>query len=154
MRFANPSADSIRRLLGAARTIAVVGLSDNPQRPSYEVTSTMLDFGYRIVPVNPALAVWEGIRAFPDLASASAALGSNVRSGVGSDAGSPSIDIVNVFRRPEHIAGIVEECIRLRLPAVWLQLGVVDETAALRAHEAGITVVMDRCIKMERTRIG
>lgn len=150
MRFANPSADSIRRLLGAARTIAVVGLSDNPQRPSYEVTSTMLDFGYRIVPVNPALAVWEGIRAFPDLSSACEAM----RSGVGSDAGSGGIDIVNVFRRPEHIAGIVDDCIRLRLPALWLQLGVVDEAAALCAHEAGITVVMDRCIKMERTRIG
>jgi uncharacterized protein len=150
MRFANPSADSIRRLLGTARTIAVVGLSDNPQRPSYEVTSTMLDFGYRIVPVNPALAVWEGIRAFPDLASAS----ESMRSAMASDAGSAGIDIVNLFRRPEHIAGIVEECIRLRLPALWLQLGVVDEAAALRAQEAGITVVMDRCIKMERTRIG
>jgi uncharacterized protein len=146
MPFANPSADSIRRLLGAARTIAVVGLSDNPQRPSYEVTSTMLDFGYHIVPVNPALAVWEGIRAFPDLASASEALGPDV--------GSAGIDIVNVFRRPEHIAGIVDDCIRLRLPALWLQLGVVDEAAALRARAAGIVVVMDRCIKMERTRIG
>jgi predicted CoA-binding protein len=146
MRFANPSPDAIRRLLGAARTIAVVGLSDNPQRPSYEVTSTMLDFGYRIVPVNPTLAVWEGIRAFPDLSSACDAM----RPDVGSD----GIDIVNVFRRPEHIGGIVDDCIRLRLPALWLQLGVIDEAAALRAHEAGIVVVMDRCIKMERTRMG
>ena len=67
MTFANPSAADIEKLLRSARTIAVVGLSDNPQRPSYEVASTLLDYGYRIVPVNPALAVWEGIRAVPDL---------------------------------------------------------------------------------------
>jgi predicted CoA-binding protein len=68
--------------------------------------------------------------------------------------GKGGIDIVEVFRRPQHIAGIVDDCIRLGLPALWLQLGVVDEQAALRAREAGITVVMDRCIKVERTRIG
>jgi predicted CoA-binding protein len=142
MPFANPPNDAIRRLLGTARTIAVVGLSDNPRRPSYEVAAAMLDFGYRIVPVNPNLAVWEGIRAVPDLGHA--------RQAVAPD----GIDVVDVFRRPEHIPALVDECIRLQLPALWLQLGVVDEAAALRAQQAGITVVMDRCIKVERMRIG
>ena len=136
MSFANPSSEAIRRLLGAARTIAVVGLSDNPQRPSHEVASALLDFGYRIVPVNPMLAVWEGIRAVPDLGHAQ-------------QAAPEGIDIVNVFRRPEHIPAIVDDCIRLGMPALWLQLGVVDAAAALRAQQAGITVVMNRCIKVD-----
>jgi uncharacterized protein len=142
MPFANPPSDVIRRLLGAARTIAVVGLSDNPRRPSYEVAAALLDFGYRIVPVNPRLAVWEGIRAVPDLAHAQQAVEPD------------GIDIVDVFRRPAHIPALVDECIRLQLPALWLQLGVIDAVAALRAQQAGITLVMDRCIKVERMRIG
>ena len=142
MTFANPAAADIEKLLRSARTIAVVGLSDNPQRPSYEVASTLLDYGYRIVPVNPALAVWEGIRAVPDLHHVAEVL----------DPGE-QVDIVDVFRQPSHVAGIVDDCIRLGLPALWLQLGVVDETAAQRAVAAGIQVVMDKCIKIERSRL-
>lgn len=143
MPFSNPSNDSIASLLSSARTIAVVGLSDNPRRPSYDVAAAMLDFGYRIVPVNPALAVWEGIRAVPDLDHVADALGPHER-----------IDIVNVFRRSEHVAAIVADCIRLQVPALWLQIGVIDAAAAERAQAAGITVVMDRCIKVERMRSG
>lgn len=142
MAFVNPSAADIADLLRSARTIAVVGLSDNPQRPSYEVASTLLDYGYRIVPVNPALAVWEGIRAVPDLDHVSEVLGPGEQ-----------IDIVDVFRQPEHVAQIVDDCIRLELPALWLQLGVVDEAAAQRAVDAGIRVVMDKCIKIERGKL-
>jgi uncharacterized protein len=141
MSFSNPPTETLSALLRSAKTVAVVGLSDNPRRPSYEVASYLLDAGYRIVPVNPGLAVWEGIRAAPDLATACESLGGE------------RIDIVDVFRQPRHVAGIVDECIRLKLPALWLQLGVVDEAAASRASQAGITVVMDRCIKVERMRI-
>jgi uncharacterized protein len=143
MSFSNPSTETLSALLSAARIIAVVGLSDNPQRPSYEVASFLLDAGYRILPVNPGLAVWEGIRAVPDLERAQALLADGER-----------IDIVNVFRQPRHVAAIVDECIRLQLPALWLQLGVVDEDAARRAADVGITVVMNRCIKVDRMRMG
>jgi predicted CoA-binding protein len=143
MAFLNPAPAEIVRLLRDARTIAVVGLSDNPQRPSYEVAATLLDFGYRIIPVNPALAVWEGIRAVPDLDHLTGVLGPGEQ-----------VDIVNVFRQPRHVAAIVDDCLRLQLPTLWLQLGVIDEAAAQRAREAGMTVVMDRCLKVERMRIG
>lgn len=143
MAFQNPPPTEIARLLREARTVAVVGLSDNPQRPSYDVASALLDYGYRIIPVNPALAVWEGIRAIPDLDHLSQVLGPGEQ-----------VDIVDVFRQPQHVASLVEDCLRLQLPALWLQLGVVDEVAARHAQEAGMTVVMDRCIKVERMRMG
>lgn len=143
MAFTSPRDEAIQALLLKARTIAVVGLSDNPQRPSYEVASTLRDYGYRIIPVNPSLAVWEGIRAVADLDHLSDVLGAGERP-----------DIVNVFREPQHVGRIVDDCIRLKVPAVWLQLGVIDEAAAQRAVDAGIAVVMNRCIKVERMRMG
>ena len=143
MAFSNPAADAIDTLLRNARTIAILGLSDNPRRPSYEVAETLRDLGYRIVPVNPRLAVWEGIRAVPDLDHVAEVLAPGER-----------IDIVDVFRAPEQVAGIVEDCIRLKLPALWLQPGVIDEAAAERAVAAGMTVVMNRCIKVDRMRMG
>ncbi len=142
MPFTNPPTDQIDALLRAAKTIAVVGLSDDPQRPSHEVAVTLRDFGYRIIPVNPTLTVWEGVRAVPDLDRVSDALGPGER-----------VDIVEVFRQPQHVARIVDDCIRLKLPAIWLQLGVIDEAAAQRAKNAGLTVVMDRCMKVERMRM-
>jgi uncharacterized protein len=141
MSFSNPGSGAIDELLRKARTIAVVGLSDNPRRPSYDVAASLRDVGYRIIPVNPGLAVWEGMRAVPDLDHIGEILGPTER-----------VDIVNVFRRPEHVSAIVDDCIRLELPALWLQLGVVDEAAAQRAVASGICVVMDRCIKIERLR--
>jgi predicted CoA-binding protein len=143
MPFANPDQSEIVRLLREARTIAVVGLSDNPQRDSYQVAATLLDYGYRIIPVNPRLAVWEGMRAIPDLDHLSEVLGPGEQ-----------VDIVDVFRQPQYVSEVVDDCIRLQLPAIWLQLGVVDEGAAQRAQDAGLTVVMDRCMKIERMRLG
>jgi predicted CoA-binding protein len=99
----------------------------------------MRAYGYRIVPVNPEIAGWQGEPSFPSLAEALSA----------QPAGSP-IDIVDVFRRSEHVAAIVDDCLRLRLPALWLQFGVIDDDAAARAQAAGMTVVMDRCILVER----
>lgn len=142
MPFSNPPTETISTLLRASRIVAVVGLSDNPNRPSYEVASALLDYGYRVIPVNPDLTVWEGVRAVPDLDH----LGDVLSPG-------EHVDIVNVFRRPEHVAGIVDDCVRLQLPALWLQLGVVDDAAAERAVAAGITVVMNKCIKVERMRL-
>ncbi|HEY6641732.1 CoA-binding protein [Povalibacter sp.] len=143
MAFANPAPDAIEALLRSARVIAVVGLSDNPHRPSYEVAATLLDYGYRIIPVNPALSVWEGIRAVPDLDHVSEVLSPGEH-----------VDIVNVFRRPEHVDQIVADCLHLRFPALWLQLGVVNEAAAQQAIAGGMTVIMDKCIKVERMRMG
>lgn len=142
MTFQNPSPAQIAELLTQARTIAVVGLSDDPMRPSYDVAEALAGYGYRIIPVNPALTAWQGIPAVPTLEAAVAALKAGEQ-----------IDIVDVFRQPQHIAGIVDDCLRLKLPALWLQLGVVDETAALRAQSGGTTVVMDKCIKVERMRM-
>ena len=142
MPFSNPPTDAIESLLRTARIVAVVGLSDNPNRPSYEVASAMLDYGYRIIPVNPGLTVWEGVRAVPSLDHLGDVLSPGER-----------VDIVNVFRQPQHVAEAVDDCIRLQLPALWLQLGVVDEAAAERAVNAGMTVVMNKCIKVERMKM-
>lgn len=129
MAFRNPSFESIRTLLGATRSIAVIGLSPRPERPSHSVSAAMQRFGYRIIPVRPALAEVLGEKAFPDL-----------------HALPEKPDLVNVFRAPEHVAAIVDACIALGIRAIWLQDGVVDEAAAARAVQAGITVVMNRCI--------
>jgi predicted CoA-binding protein len=136
MTFANPSNQEIANLLKSARTLAVVGLSANPSRPSYEVAEAMQSFGFTILPVNPAIAEWQGIPAYATLEQAA----------------TRGIDIVNVFRQPEHVSGIVKDCLRLRLPALWLQLGVVDEAAAQTAQAGGMVVVMNKCIKVERLR--
>jgi predicted CoA-binding protein len=139
LRFANPPRADIEALLRRARTLAVVGLSADPARTSHGVSAAMQRFGYRVIPVNPAIDAALGERAVPDLARLADAL----RPG-------EQVDIVNVFRRPGHVAGIVDECIALGLPALWLQEGVVDEAAAQRARDAGIFVVMDRCIYKDR----
>ncbi len=110
-------------------------------RPSHGVARAMQQFGYRIVPITPTSERILGERCFADLATAVAQLGSS------------TIDIVDVFRRPEHVAEIVADCIRLRLPALWLQDGVVDAAAAAQARDAGIFTVMDRCIYRDRAAI-
>jgi predicted CoA-binding protein len=137
--FQNPSRDAIRALLERSRTIAVVGLSDDPARPSYGVTRSMRGFGYRILPVNPALEAWDGLPAYPDLDAAVKSLGPQEH-----------VDIVNVFRRPAHAGRVVDDCLRLGVPALWLQVGVINEEAATRAAAGGMTVVMDRCIYVDR----
>lgn len=127
--FNNPSPDEIRAFLHTLHTIAVVGLSPKPNRPSHKVARAMQGFGYRIHPVRPAVDTVLGEVAVPDL-----------------HALQQPVDLVNVFRASQYVSGIVDSCIELGLPAIWLQDGVIDTAAALRAREAGLFVVMDRCI--------
>ena len=133
--FVNPPAEQIEQLLRTARTIAVVGLSPDRTRPSHGVARAMQRFGYRIIPVAPGAESILGEPAVPSLDQLPEVLSGDER-----------VDIVDVFRRPEHVAGIVSDCIRLKLPALWLQEGVIDQAAAERAVRAGIFTVMDRCI--------
>lgn len=126
--------DEIRHLLQTTRTIAVVGLSDKLWRPSHDVAAYLRSAGYTIVPINPRVKRVLGSTAYPDLISA---------------AREHPIDLVNVFRKPEFVPEIVEQAIVIKAKAIWLQLGVIHLEAARRAHEAGLSVVMDRCIKVE-----
>ncbi|NNM79637.1 MAG: CoA-binding protein [Gallionella sp.] len=129
MTFANPTTEQIRQLLHQVRRVAVLGLSPNPARPSFRVARGLQSRGYRIVPVRPLVTEVLGERAYPDLESL------------------PELpDIVDVFRASEHVPAIVESCIKLGIKNLWLQDGVIDEAAALRAQQAGMTVVMDRCM--------
>jgi len=141
-RFQNPAPQAIRELLDRSRTLAVVGLSDDPSRPSFGVSQSMQQMGYRILPVNPSLQEWQGIPAYPTIAAAAAALAPGER-----------IDIVNVFRRPAQVDAVVDECLRLGIGALWLQQGVINEPAAERAAASGMTVVMDRCIYVDRVSL-
>ena len=137
MRFTNPAPDEIDRLLREIRSVAVVGLSPNPARPSFRVAQGLQGFGYRIMPVRPLVAEVLGEKAYPDLESL------------------PVLpDIVDVFRASEHVTAIVESCIRLSIKKLWLQEGVINEEAALRAQQAGITVVMDRCMWRDAVKFG
>ena len=140
--FRNPDHSEIENLLRTARTIAVVGLSSDPTRPSHSVARSLQGFGYRIIPVTPSADSVLGEPAVPDLDHARSVL----RPG-------ETIDVVEVFRRPEHVAALVDDCIRLKFPALWLQDGVVDEVAAARAQAAGIFTVMDRCMYRDRARL-
>ncbi|GAB4478798.1 MAG: CoA-binding protein [Anaerolineae bacterium] len=127
---------TLRDILAQARVIAVVGHSDKPHRTSYQIGRQLERWGYVVYPVNPTVSRIDGERCYPSLAAVPEA-----------------VDIVNVFRRPEHLAGIVEEAIQIGAKTIWTQLGVIDEAAARRAEEAGLTVVMDRCIKIEYQRL-
>lgn len=127
--FANPTPDQIRSLLREVKTIAVVGLSPRVERPSYRVSRAMQGFGYRIVPVRPAVTEVLGEKAYARLSDIPF-----------------QVDLVDVFRNADEVGPIVDECIALGVKRLWLQDGVVNEEAAERARAAGITVVMDRCL--------
>lgn len=129
MQFSNPTPEQICTLLHQVRSVAVVGLSPQPARPSFNVAKALQSFGYRIIPVRPMIDEVLGEKAYPDLESLS-----------------ENPDIVDVFRASEHVPEIVESCIRLGIKNLWLQDGVIHEAAALRAQQAGINVVMDRCM--------
>ena len=131
MEFKNPPRDAIVALLQRASTIAIVGLSSNPERDSYGVARALQEFGYRVVPVRPGSGRILDEPVVDDLRKVAKA------------------DIVDVFRAPVHIDGIVDACIEKGFKALWLQEGVVDVAAAERARKAGILVVMDRCILKE-----
>ena len=133
-----PEPDPIADLLQRSRTIAVVGLSNRPLRPSHGVSAYMQTQGYHIIPVNPEIRGSLGERAYASLLDVP-----------------KKIDIVNIFRRPEFVEGVVDQAISLKVPAIWMQEGVVHEKAAQKARQAGILVIMDRCIlKEHRARFG
>ncbi|MGA8006182.1 MAG: CoA-binding protein [Burkholderiales bacterium] len=134
--FRNPANEDIRDLLARARTVAVVGLSPRPERPSHRIARRLQSWGYRVIPVRPAVSEVLGEKAYPRLADVP-----------------HRIDLVDVFRAAEQLGPIVEQCIALGLRAIWIQEGIVNEPAAERARAAGMLVVMDRCISVEYRRL-
>ena len=124
-------------ILNSSRVVAVVGLSAKPNRPSYRVAAYLKTQGYRIIPVNPAESEILGELCYPDLNSVS-----------------ESVDVVDIFRRSEEVLPIVKEAIRIGAKAVWMQEGVINEEAAARAREAGLMVVMDKCMLKEHRKLG
>ena len=134
--FANPSDAAIRARLARAKTIAVVGLSPRPDRPSHRIARRLQQWGYRVIPVRPAVSEVLGEKAYARLADVP-----------------QQIDLVDVFRAADQIGAIVEQCIALGIPAVWIQQGIVNEAAAARAQDAGLFVVMDRCISVDYRRL-
>ncbi|TMA25274.1 MAG: CoA-binding protein [Deltaproteobacteria bacterium] len=137
MAFRNPSPDEIKAFLLRIRTIAVVGLSRDPDRPSYSVAMYLQNNGYKIVPVRPGGGEILGEKVYERLHEVPF-----------------KIDVVDHFRRATQVGGHIDEAIALKLPAVWMQEGVVDEAAAERARKAGLFVVMDRCMLKEHRKAG
>ena len=134
----SPQVDAIADLLKRCITIAVVGLSNSPLRPSHGVSAYMQTNGYRIIPVNPKIKGALGEKAYASLLDVP-----------------EKIDIVNIFRRPEFVEEVVDQAIQLKVPAIWMQEEVINEKAAEKARKAGIFVVMDRCIlKEHKARFG
>jgi uncharacterized protein len=127
-----PQSDPILDLLKRSKTIAVVGLSNSPLRPSHGVSAYMQTHGYRIIPVNPNIKGALGEKAYASLLDVP-----------------EKIDIVNIFRRSELVEEVVDQAIQLKVPAIWMQEQVVNEAAAEKARKAGIFVIMDRCILKE-----
>jgi Predicted CoA-binding protein len=132
MAYEHPSREQLKELLERSNTIAVVGLSDKPDRTSYLVSQAMQAKGYRIIPVNPNADTILGEKSYATLR----------------DIPEP-VDIVNVFRRSEHTPPVAEEAVAIGAKALWLQLGIANEETAAIAQEGGLFVVMDRCIKVE-----
>jgi predicted CoA-binding protein len=136
MPFENPSAEALRELLQRVETIAIVGLSPNQERPSHRIARRLQGWKYRVIPVHPSATEVLGERAYPRLADIPV-----------------GIDLVNVFRPAGEIPGVVDECISLAFPAIWIQEAIVNELAAERARSAGMFVVMDRCISVEYRKL-
>jgi predicted CoA-binding protein len=134
--FRNPPEGELRALLQRARTIAVVGLSPNPDRPSHRIARRLQQWGYRVIPVRPAVKEVLGEKAYARLSDVP-----------------EKVDLVDVFRAADQLDPIVDESIALGLPALWIQEGIVNEPAAERARAAGLTVVMDLCISVEYRKL-
>ena len=128
--------DEIRGILSEARNVAVVGLSDNPKRPSYEVGSYLLEHGYTIFPVNPTVDTVLGLKSYASVTAIP-----------------EHVDVVDVFRRPDQVMPVVEDAIAAGAGAIWMQEGVINEEAAARARQAGLKVVMNHCMKKEHKKI-
>ncbi len=132
--YARP--EDIEFILRNSRIIAVVGLSDDPARPSNRVARYLQSAGYRVIPVNPKADEMLGEKSYPDLASIP-----------------EKVDVVDIFRRPSQVMPHIEEAIAIGAPAVWLQERVINREAAARARAAGLRVVMDRCMAKEHSRL-
>jgi predicted CoA-binding protein len=130
----NVGAD-IEKILTKYRTVAIVGASPNPERPSHRVADFLKKEGFRVIPVTPNADKVVGEKAYPDLASIPVL-----------------VEVVDIFRRPEDVPPIVEEAIAIGAKAVWMQEGIVNEEAAAKARKAGLTVVMDHCMKKDLLR--
>ena len=132
MKLTPPQAAAIRNILQNTKTIAVVGLSPKPGRPSNQVASYLKAAGYTIIPVNPGQDTLLGLICYSDLKAIP-----------------EPVDMVDIFRRPEHVLSVVKEAISIRAKVVWMQSGIINEEAAELAEEAGLTVVMDRCTMVD-----
>jgi predicted CoA-binding protein len=133
----NASTEEIRKMLTEAKTIAVVGLSDDPSRDSYRIGAYLKEQGYRVIPVNPRVREVLGEKAYPDLPSVPV-----------------PIDIVDIFRRVDAIPAIVDEAIAVKAKAVWMQLGLAHNASAEKARAAGLGVVMNQCIMVDHRKLG
>mgnify|MGYP003817143181 CR=1 FL=1 len=136
MAFQNPSQETIQNVLREKKRIAVVGLSNNPERTSYEVSKAMQDAGYDIIPVNPTIDESLGVKAVSSLKEIDG-----------------HVDIVNVFRQSHYLPDIAKEAVDIGADVLWAQLGVYNEEAAEYAKNHGMTVIMDRCIKLEHAKL-
>lgn len=139
MAASAPEDDTIRAILGRVKTIALVGASAKPERPSHGVMRFLQAHGYHVTPVNPGLAGQE-------------LLGERVAASLRDIPG--QVDMVDVFRAPDQVGPVIDEAIAIGAGVVWMQLGVVNEAEAERARQAGLDVIMDRCPKIEITRLG
>jgi uncharacterized protein len=132
----NLSDSEIKKILDSAKNIAIIGLSDSPEKPSYGVAKYLISVGYNIFPVNPKYESILGAKCYKNLNDID-----------------EKIDIVDVFRRPEHILPVAENAIEIKIRVLWMQLGIKNEEAAKLAHDAGLDVIMNRCIKVEHRRL-
>ncbi|MCL4350299.1 MAG: CoA-binding protein [Candidatus Thermoplasmatota archaeon] len=130
--------DQIREILTTEKNVAVVGISQNPERDSFRVAKYLKEHGFNVIPVNPAIEKWEGIKSYPSLVEA---------------ARDHKIEIVDIFRKSEAVPEIVEESLKINPKTIWMQLGVTNESAAAKARERGIKVIMDRCIMVEHRKL-
>ncbi len=126
----------LRKILTKSKTIATVGFSSNPQRPGYYVPEYLLNQGYHVIPVNPSLQEILGQKAYPDLLSVP-----------------EPVDVVQIFRPPDQVPAVVDQAIQIGAKAVWMQIGAVNQEAAQKAADAGLTVVTDRCMMVEHKRL-
>ena len=124
------------KILNEYHTVAIVGASSNPERPSYRVTNYLDTHGYHVIPVNPNIKEILGKTSYPDLVSIP-----------------ETVEVVNIFRRSEEVMPIVDEAIKIGAKAIWMQEGIVNEEAATKARDAGLLVVMDKCMRKEHIRL-
>lgn len=132
----NVSTEEIAQIVKNAKTIAVVGISSNPDKASYRVAHYLQGVGFEIIPVNPTLTEWNGLRAYANLKDVPG-----------------TIDIVDIFRRPEDVPPVIDDAIAKNAKTVWMQLGIVNNAAADKARAAGLKVVMDRCLLVEHQKV-